>query len=464
MGGRGLGRPRSRRSATSLRSPAHAVRRHRPRGHRPGGPVGLEFSGRQQRLDGLLGPGGLLGGRGELVLDLGLGLGDQLGGPGAGVGQGLLRLARIVSASACADSRATRVSLSACSRSSAACASAASRSRRLRASASAVRVSTRSRVSESCWSARARAPATSASASCRASSRTRSASASTDASCSSARRICSARVALGLGDDLVAVVLCGLHEDPRLLTGVGDDLVGVGGAVARARYAPASRARVASACSASASVLSRSARSVAACGLLLGPRDELVGDLLGMAEKRGGVGCADGLGGGSDRTVLHRGHGGILPDDRTSRQPTRQTLADGPRASVDGVQESEGGPREGVRDGVAQGLAGGSSALGAGLADEAISLGCPHALVDHLMGDLLGTGGVGGEGVHLGLLGGGLCVVSTVRLRPTPPDRASDVGRASDRRVLPSGVPQTDGLSPAVRGTTGPSKPGRERP
>ena len=137
------------------------------------------------------------------------------------------------------------------------------------------------------------APATRASASCRASSRTASASASTVA-CVLAGAVvtCSAAVALGLGDDLVAVRSGRLCMRTRACSPASVTTCWASAELSSStvRACVAGR-RVASACSSSASARRAcAARSV--CGPAPPPRParlQLLGDLLGVAEHSRGA-------------------------------------------------------------------------------------------------------------------------------------------------------------------------------
>ena len=113
---------------------------------------------------------------------------------------------------------------------------------------------------------------------------------------------------LRLGDDLVVVLLRGLHQDPRLLAGVADDLLGVRGGVVEQLAG-----QLAFALGPRVQLLGLRAEGGR---LLLGPGLELVGDVLGMPQQCCGAIRADRVGAGGDRTVGLNGHGRILPNER----------------------------------------------------------------------------------------------------------------------------------------------------
>ena len=113
---------------------------------------------------------------------------------------------------------------------------------------------------------------------------------------------------LRLGHDLVVVLLCRLHQDPRLLAGVADDLLGVRGGVVEQLAG-----QLAFALGPRVQLLGLRAEGGR---LLLGPGLGAVGDVLGMPQQCCGAIRADRVGAGGDRTVGLNGHGRILPNER----------------------------------------------------------------------------------------------------------------------------------------------------
>ena len=149
--------------------------------------------------------------------------------------------------------------------------------------------------------------------------------------------------ALGLGDDLVVVRLRRLHQEPGLVAGVADDLLGVRGAVVEGLLREVAGPR-----GLGVELFGLVAQELGLLGerarLLLRLRLQLLGDPLGMTEQRCSLVGPGGAGGGF-WLALHRDHPPILPEDR--HEPEREPAQPLPAGGRAGPERRRAGTRVG---------------------------------------------------------------------------------------------------------------------